>query len=205
MASRSHPEEDVTALQAQLAYTERLKRLMNRVHAAQNIDQLLINMQDDMLNLFEAEHLTLYAVDYEKRELYSRFLDLDSVQEIRLALNEHSIAGFVARSKQTVNLADAYDSAELSRIHPGLRFDRSWDEKTGIRTRQVLTVPVCGPHGALTGVLQLLNKKSATRFSPHDERKSPSLPAPSALRCTTSTSWPNDSPTSLTTCWPPAC
>lgn len=171
MTSRSHSEEHVAALQAQLAYTERVKQLMNHIHAAQNIDQLLISLQDDMLNLFEAEHLTLYAVDYEKRELYSRFLDLDSVQEIRLVLNEHSIAGFVARSKQTVNLADAYDSAELSRIHPGLRFDRSWDEKTGIRTRQVLTVPVCGPHGALTGVLQLLNKKSATRFSPHDEEK----------------------------------
>ena len=104
MTSRSHPEEHVAALQAQLAYTERVKQLMNHIHAAQNIDQLLISLQDDMLNLFEAEHLTLYAVDYEKRELYSRFLDLDSVQEIRLALNEHSIAGFVARSKQTVNL-----------------------------------------------------------------------------------------------------
>ena len=171
MASRSHPEEHVAALQAQLAYTERLKQLMNRIHAAQNIDQLLISLQDDMLTLFEAEHLTLYAVDYDKRELYSRFLDLDSVQEIRLDLNERSIAGFVARSKRTVNLADAYDSAELARIHPALRFDRSWDEKTGVRTRQVLTVPVCGSHGALTGVLQLLNKTGAARFSPADEEK----------------------------------
>ena len=171
MASRSHPEEHVAALQAQLAYTERLKQLMNRIHAAQNIDQLLISLQDDMLTLFEAEHLTLYAVDYDKRELYSRFLDLDSVQEIRLDLNERSIAGFVARSKRTVNLADAYDNAELARIHPALRFDRSWDEKTGVRTRQVLTVPVCGSHGALTGVLQLLNKTGAARFSPADEEK----------------------------------
>ena len=171
MASRSHPEEHVAALQAQLAYTERLKQLMNRIHAAQNIDQLLISLQDDMLTLFEAEHLTLYAVDYDKRELYSRFLDLDSVQEIRLDLNERSIAGFVARSKRTVNLADAYDNAELARIHPALRFDRSWDEKTGVRTRQVLTVPVCGSHGALTGVLQLLNKTGADRFSPADEEK----------------------------------
>lgn len=171
MTLRSHPEEHVTTLQNRLAYTERLKQLMNRIHAAQNIDQLLISLHDDMLTLFEAEHLTLYAVDYDTRELYSRFLDLDSVQEIRLDLNERSIAGFVAHSKRTVNLADAYDSAELARLHPALRFDRSWDEKTGVRTRQVLTVPVCGPDGTLTGVLQLLNKTGAARFSRADEEK----------------------------------
>lgn len=171
MSLRPHPEEHVTALQNRLAYAERLKQLMNRIHAAQNIDQLLISLQDDMLDLFEAEHLTLYAVDYDTRELYSRFLDLDSVQEIRLDLNERSIAGFVAHSKRTVNLADAYDSAELARLHPALRFDRSWDEKTGVRTRQVLTVPVCGQDGALTGVLQLLNKTGAARFSQADEEQ----------------------------------
>ena len=41
-----------------------------------------------------------------------------------------------------------------------------------MRTRQVLTVPVCAPStNALTGVIQLINKRSAERFTPHDEQK----------------------------------
>ena len=172
MSSRpGHPAERVETLRAQIAYTERVKQLMNHMHAAENLDQILVSMQDEILSVFDAKHLTIYAVDYEKRQLYSRFLDLDQVQEIRLALNEQSIAGFVARTKRTVNLADAYDTAELSRVHPTLAFDDSWDKKTGVCTKQVLTVPVCGPRGTITGVLQLLNTKSADRFTPEDEDK----------------------------------
>ena len=175
MPSRSvHPEERqerVETLRAQIVYTERVKQLMNHMHAAENLDQILVSMQDEILHVFDAEYLTIYAVDYEKRELYSRFLDLDQVEEIRVPLNEQSIAGFVARTKRTVNLADAYDKAELSRTHPTLTFDASWDQKTGVSTKQVLTVPVCGPRGTITGVLQLLNTKSADRFTPEDEDK----------------------------------
>lgn len=168
-AQRSNNQ--VEALQAQIAYSERVKQLMNRLHSAENLDQILLSMQDELLSLFDAEHLTIYAVDYHSRELYSRVLDLDKVQEIRVPLSEQSIAGFVARSKRSVNLADAYDTAELARVHPSLSFDRSWDEKTGIRTKQVLTVPVSGPRSMLTGVLQLINTKNADRFSPADEQK----------------------------------
>ncbi len=148
-----HSEERVETLRAQIAYAERVKQLMNHLHAAENLDQILVSMQDEILSVFDAEHLTIYAIDYEKRQLYSRFLDLDQVQEIRVPLNEQSIAGFVARTKRTVNLADAYDKAELSRTHPTLSFDDSWDQKTGVRTKQVLTVPICGPRATITGVL----------------------------------------------------
>ena len=65
--------------------------------------------------LFDAEHLTLYAMDYDKREIYSKFLDLDEVKEIRVPLNEQSIVGFVARNRKTVNIADAYNTAALTR------------------------------------------------------------------------------------------
>jgi len=34
-----------------------------------------------------------------------------------------SIAGFTALSRKTANIKDAYDAAELTRLHPSLRFD----------------------------------------------------------------------------------
>ena len=161
----------LSALQARIDYAERVKNVTNRIHAASNLDELLVSLSRDMLSLFEAEHLTLYAVEQGKAELYSRFLDIDQLHEIRVPIGEGSVAGFVAQHKQIVNIADAYDAAELRQLSPDLSFDRSWDVKTGIRTRQILTVPICDTTDSLTGVIQLINKKGIARFTPTDQEK----------------------------------
>jgi len=161
----------LSALQARIDYTERVKTVTNRIHAASNRDELLVSLSRDILGLFEAEHLTLYAVDQAKNELYSRFLDIDQIHEIRVPIGNRSIAGYVAQHKQAVNIADAYDAAELRGLSPSLSFDRSWDKKTSVRTRQLLTVPICDTTDTLTGVIQLINKKGATRFTATDQEK----------------------------------
>ena len=162
----------LTTLQQQVAYDERLKRVMNHIHAAKDVDQILITLHDEILSLFDAERLAIYAVDYERKEVYSKFSDLNKIREIRVPLGNQSIVGFVANNCLTANVTNAYDKAELARISPTLTFDSSWDQRSGMRTRQVLTVPVCAPSThALTGVIQLINKRGAERFTAHDEQK----------------------------------
>src|SRR3989449_9310361 len=112
--------------------------------------------------------MTIYAIDQAKKELYSKFLALDTVKEIRLPVSEESIAGYVAASDRVVNSADAYDKAELARISSTLSFDGSWGKKTGFRTQQILTLPILH-EGRPIGVVQLLNKKRGTRFTKEDE------------------------------------
>lgn len=169
MEQHNRPRGRIESLREQVAYAERVRQVMNHIHAAKDLDQLFVELRDEILSLFDAEHLTLYAVDYDKKEIYSKFLDLDEVKEIRLPLNEQSIAGFVARHRKTVNVTDAYDPSALARVSPTLSFDRSWDEKTGVRTTQVLTVPVCAQNNVLTGVLQLINKRNGACFTVEDE------------------------------------
>src|SRR5256712_13345959 len=127
MKQPDYPKARVEELRRQVAYAERAKQVMNRIHAAKDLDQIFVELQDEILSLFDAEHLTLYAIDYDKREIYSKFLDLDEVKEIRVPLNEQSIVGFVARNRKTVNIADAYNTVELTRLSPTLTFDSSWD------------------------------------------------------------------------------
>ncbi|MBI4600409.1 MAG: GspE/PulE family protein [Planctomycetes bacterium] len=155
-------------LRAQISYAERVKDVMNRIHAARDLDQIFVELLEEILGLCEAEHLTLYAVDHERRELFSRFLDLDVIQEIRLPLEGSSIAGFAARHRRCVNVRDAYDAEELRRVSPDLAFDRSWDSRTGIHSRQVLAVPIVSGGGLVTGAIQLVNKKGADRFTEQD-------------------------------------
>jgi len=78
------------------------------------------------------------------------------------------VAGFCAMSRRTVNIADAYDKDELSRIVPTVYFDSSWDRKTGFRTTQILSVPII-LETRMLGVIQLLNKKRGLQFSKADE------------------------------------
>jgi type II secretory ATPase GspE/PulE/Tfp pilus assembly ATPase PilB-like protein len=68
-----------------------------------------------------------------------------------------------------VNIADAYNTAELQGIHPSLNHDTSYDKRTGFKTKQVLTYPIVADNKYLMGVLQLLNKKSGLRFTRKDE------------------------------------
>ncbi len=161
-------QESVLALQERLANEQRLVHLIDRIHSAKTLDSIFIEIQGEMLTFFDADRMTLYAVDHDKKEIYSKFLALDAVKEIRVPISAKSVAGFVALSRQTVNITDAYDPAELRRLSPELHFDSSFDKRTGFRTTQILCMPVLH-EGKVLGVVQILNKKRGTRFTKDDE------------------------------------
>jgi type II secretory ATPase GspE/PulE/Tfp pilus assembly ATPase PilB-like protein len=161
-------QESVLALQERLAKEQGLIHLIDRIHSAKTLDSIFIEVQGEMLTFFEADRMTLYAIDFDRKEIYSKFLALDSVKEIRVPISAKSVAGFVALTKQTVNIADAYDSNELRRVSPELHFDSSFDKRTGFRTTQILCMPVLH-EGKVLGVVQILNKKKGPRFTKEDE------------------------------------
>jgi len=68
-----------------------------------------------------------------------------------------------------VNIGDAYNTAEIQRVSPKLRFDASWDKKTGFKTQQILAMPILHESKTVVGVMQLLNKKKGGRFTKEDE------------------------------------
>jgi len=161
-------QDSILVLQERLAYEQRLVQLVDRIHAAKSLDSLFIELQGEILGLIDTDRMTLYAVDREKKEIYSKFLSIDTVKEIRLPIAERSIAGYVAATGKVVNITDAYDKAEVAKISPTLTFDSSWDKKTGFRTQQILAMPILHEGRAL-GVIQLLNKKKGPRFTKDDE------------------------------------
>jgi type II secretory ATPase GspE/PulE/Tfp pilus assembly ATPase PilB-like protein len=156
-------------LEQKVAFAEQVKVIINRIHSAKDLDHILVDLKDEILGLLDCEVLTLYVVDAERREIYSKFLDIDKVKEIRVPISEQSISGFVAKYRRSINIADAYNQAELKAISPTLAFVSSWDKKTGFRTKQILTYPVVADNKYLMGVMQLINKKSGGRFTKKDE------------------------------------
>lgn len=162
-------KNEFAELEEKLRLRKDLVDITNRIHAAQNIKQILVDLKDGILNLFRAHSITIYVVDRARNEIYSLLLIGARVREIRVPINNRSIAGYVANVGRIVNIADAYDAAELRSIDPGLTFDQRWDKKSGFRTRQILAAPIHHDK-TLMGVVQILNKKGdAGKFS-EDEK-----------------------------------
>lgn len=70
-----------------------------------------------------------------------------------LPLNERSIAGYAALTKQTININDV---AHISSDAP-YSFNSTFDESSGYHTVSMLTVPIVHGEGRSIGVLQLIN------------------------------------------------
>ncbi|MCK7511087.1 MAG: GAF domain-containing protein [Desulfobacterales bacterium] len=132
--------------------------ITNRIHAAQNIKQILVDLKNGILNLFNANSITIYVVDKLRNEIYSLFLAGTQLKEIRLPINNKSIAGYVANTGTVINIENAYNQKELKNIEAELSFDDSWDKKSGFKTRQVLVAPIYNSN-QLMGVIQILNRK----------------------------------------------
>ena len=162
------PSVDINKLEDQLILRKQLQDITNRINAAQNIRQILVDLKDGILALFSAHAVTIYVVDKVKNEIYSMFLAGSQIREIRVPISNKSIAGYVANTGNSVNIADAYDTNTLKSIHKDLTFDVSWDKKTGFKSRQILAAPIFY-NKSLMGVIQILNRKPGGSGSFSDE------------------------------------
>jgi len=156
------------SLERELEYRKKLTSITNKINAAESIPHILMALGPQILELLDAERLTIYAVDTKNQELYSLQKIGDVPKEIRVPKSFASIAGFTALARKTINIKDAYDATELAKFHANLRFDQRWDKQSGFRTRAVLAVPILFEK-YLLGVIQLINKRHGTAFSATDE------------------------------------
>ncbi|HEY7676627.1 MAG TPA: HD domain-containing phosphohydrolase [Candidatus Methylomirabilis sp.] len=120
--------------------------------AERDLDRLLPLIMGEVTKVMEADRSTLFLVDRERGELWSKIAQGLEVREIRVKIGT-GIAGHVAATGRVVHIPDAYADP---------RFDRSTDRRTGYRTRSILAVPMANKPGEVIGVIQALNKREGT-------------------------------------------
>ena len=167
--SENKKVDNINVLKKELEFSKRLVFITNKINASRDIDDILINLRESILGLFAADRLTIYVVDGANKEIVSRFKTGTEINEIRVPISNTSLAGYCASSGKMANIVNAYDEGELKRINPELAFDRSWDEKTGYKTKQVLVAPIKFKK-YLLGVIQLVNKVNGKYFSLEDQK-----------------------------------
>ncbi|HEX7888483.1 MAG TPA: GspE/PulE family protein [Ramlibacter sp.] len=145
-------------------FFRQLQAVTTRIHATENVDEIMLDASAEICKLFNADRLTLYAVSEDRTSIVSKVkTGLNTSRDLKLPISTQSIAGYVAHAKELVNIADVYDDEALKRIHPGLHFLKEVDKRSGYRTRQMLVLPILDGT-VLHGVLQVINNKSDQPF-----------------------------------------
>src|SRR2546430_1829823 len=166
MSAVLSPAATQTDVAARLAFQKQLQVVTNRIHATSNIDEIMLEMSAEVCALFNADRLTIYSVGEDKQAIVSKVkTGLNSFKDLKLPIAEHSIAGYAALSKKTINIKDCYDEGELRSINANLRFLQEVDKRTGYRTKQQLVAPIVeGGSNELIGVIQIINNKAGVPF-----------------------------------------
>ena len=156
------------SLEGQLARRNAELSELNKIGAAlsaeRDINRLLSLILDKSRQITAADAGSLYLVvpseaPGQPDSLRFALAKNDTVQiafqESRMPLDQSSIAGYVAVQGVPVNVADAYT------LPPGTPYSisRSFDLKSGYRTKSMLVVPMRDHQGQIIGVIQLINKK----------------------------------------------
>ena len=151
------PKKAMSTDQKRMVQAEMLLDVSRKVAAIESLDEVLGVLMEMSTWELGAERSTLFLNDPQTGELYSRFAQGNFQREIRF-LNDSGIAGHVFTSGKGILIHDAY-------AHKW--FNRSVDEQTGFRTRNLMCVPIRTVKGDVIGVAQTLNKKKG-RFTKED-------------------------------------
>lgn len=142
----AHKLKSITDETLRLMAIVEIGKLLN---STLDLDRILSIILDTAIKNLSADRGTVYLMDYEKKELWSKVLQGDNIVEVRLPLGQ-GIAGHVAETGKKVMLRDVYKDP---------RFNPDFDRRTGYRTRTMLCMPMKNRNDQLIGVFQILNKK----------------------------------------------
>jgi K+-sensing histidine kinase KdpD len=128
------------------------------VNSSLELDKVLQLILDEAIRITDAERGTIYLVDENTKEIWSKILVGGELNEVRQPIGK-GISGYVAETGESVNIEDAYNDS---------RFNPEFDKRTGFRTRNILCVPMHNKEENIIGVFQLINKR-AGEFGTEDE------------------------------------
>ena len=123
-----------------------------------NLDTLLTIIAKEINLALNADRCTVFLLDNEKNELWSKVALGVDLKEIRFDARL-GIAGSVVQTGETINIKDAYNDD---------RFNKEIDIKTGYETKSILCMPIRNMSHEIIGAFQVLNKKDG-HFTQKDE------------------------------------
>ena len=166
----------------------RLHEVGRALVSEQNLDRLLDLILTKARELLKAEAGSIYLLTGEgdRRALLFAHTQNAKVRlpfhRIVMPVSGKTLAGFVALTRESLNIQDVYRIPEAAPY----QFNDSFDRQAGYRTTSVLVVPMLDTEGQVLGILQLLNRLDgdsggAGTFSEEDQNLAQSLAGQAAV------------------------
>lgn len=145
---KSGVDSRLAAADKKLKQAEMLLSVSRKVAAIESLDEILKTLVEMTTYELGAERGSLFLNDAATGELYSRVAQGNFSREIRI-LNTTGVAGAIFTNGKGEIIDDAYQD---------IRFNRTIDEQTGFKTKNILCAPVRTVKNEVIGVIQVLNK-----------------------------------------------
>jgi HD-GYP domain-containing protein (c-di-GMP phosphodiesterase class II) len=150
-----------------MSLTEKLIKVGIALSSTRDLNKLLdliLTEARDLTNadagsVYLLEGDTLRFVSSQNQTLFDRLGEEKAralFEEFTIPLNKESIAGYVAVTRQLLNLHDVYKIPS----DYGFRFNSSWDEVNHYKSVSMLVMPMISSDDKVVGVLQLINAMS---------------------------------------------
>ena len=160
----------------------------SRLNEIQDLDLLLEKILFEARKIVNADAGSIYIVEtIEKDEqktqrLAIKYSQNDTIEKelpagqkliysfFTVDINDETISGYCALTKQPVNVHDAYNLPD----NVPYSFGKFFDQMSGYKTTSILTIPLKSAEGKLLGIIQVINAKDNDEnhvpFSSDDEK-----------------------------------
>ena len=135
-----------------------LVKIGRSITAVTDIDILLKVIAEETKIAIQADRCTVFMLDKDKNELWSKVALGMNSQEIRFPADK-GLAGYVVKTGEPLNIPDAYNDP---------RFNPDIDKETGYHTKTILCMPIKNNNQEIIGAFQVLNKLGGV-FTKGDE------------------------------------
>lgn len=153
---------------------KRLNKIGVSLSSEKNVNNLLNIILEESMNITSADAGSIYVKeeDEDGKETLRFSITKNNSRsfewsEFSLDINKESIAGYVALTKDIVNLEIMDNAFKLY----GINYNSSFDDKINYKTVNMLVIPMLNYEKEVVGVVQLINKKK-NKFSillePHE-------------------------------------
>ena len=159
----------LAATQRQRAATALINAINALSQSSLDLEDTLKRVMDQAQELMNADRSTLWLIDEDRNQLWTKIPINGQLQEIRIPRTA-GFAGIVAKSGEPLLIP--FDVHDDSRAKTSIETDL----KTGYRTCSMLCMPVFNADHKLIGVTQLINKKRQGEFPPYNPIDWPHAP-----------------------------
>jgi len=166
---------------------ERMQVLMEiglELSSQKELQPLLKKLLDRSQEVTGAEGASVYLIEQKRARSFENVITLTKKPFLRFLrstnrrtghtersgifeVSPESISGYVALSKEILNIEDCYSIPEDTPYG----FNDSYDKQFAYKTKSLLTVPMINSEGKVRGVIQLVNKMTPEGIKKLEEKK----------------------------------